>query len=114
MNYPAASCEVSNPHLRTAMAPPVWRGGCACILWIACMQTLAQPQLDVLAMQLRIAFFMALLPHILAKDFCIPVTAYGTDARTFGPKLTTPQTRFDGRDAVNDLPGRKTFDDLDN
>ena len=76
MNYPAASCEVSNPRLRTAMAPPVWRGGCSCILGMSCMRTLEQPQLDVLAMQLRIAFFTALLPHILANDFFIPVTAW--------------------------------------
>jgi AbrB family looped-hinge helix DNA binding protein len=37
MNYPAASCEVSNPHWRTAMAPPVWRGRCSHILWMPCM-----------------------------------------------------------------------------
>jgi hypothetical protein len=46
---------------------------------MSCMRTLEQPQLDVLAMQLRIAFFTALLPNILANDFFIPVTAYGTD-----------------------------------
>src|SRR2546426_7398973 len=114
MNYPAAGCEVSNPRLRTAMAPPVWRGGCSCILGMSCMRTLEQPQLDVLAMQLRIAFFTALLPHILANDFFIPVTAYGTDKRAFGPKLAPPQTFFDSRDAVKDLTGRETFDDLDN
>src|SRR4029450_5500336 len=66
MNYPAASCEVSNPRLRIAMAPPVWRGGCSCG-----MRTLEQPQLDVLAVQLRIAFVTALLPHILTNDFFI-------------------------------------------
>jgi hypothetical protein len=54
------------------------------------MRTLEQPQLDVLAMQLRIAFFTALLPNILANDFFIPVTAYGTDERAFGPKLAPP------------------------
>jgi hypothetical protein len=32
MNYPAASCEVSPPHLRTALAPPVWRGECSYLL----------------------------------------------------------------------------------
>ena len=37
MNHPAASCEVSNPRLHTAMAPPVWRGGCSCILCMSCM-----------------------------------------------------------------------------
>src|SRR5215217_7979023 len=114
MNHPAASCEVSNPRLHTAMAPPVWRGGCSCILWTSCMRTLEQSQLDVLAMQLRIAFFTALLPHILANDFFIAVTAYGTDEIAFGPKLSTPQTLFDGRDAVKALTRRETFDDLDN
>jgi hypothetical protein len=78
------------------------------------MRTLEQSQLDVLAMQLRLAFFTALLPHILANDFFIAVTAYGTDERAFGPKLSTPQTLFDGRDAVKDLTRRETFDDLDN
>ena len=42
MNYPAASCEVSTPRLRTVMAPPVWRGGCSCILCMSCMRTLEQ------------------------------------------------------------------------
>ena len=37
MNYLAASCEVSNPRLHTAMAPPVWRGGCSCIVCMSCM-----------------------------------------------------------------------------
>ena len=64
-------------------------------------------------MQLRITLFTALLPHILANDFFIPVTAYGTDKIAFGPKLAPPQTLFDGRDAVKDLAGRETFDDLD-
>ena len=77
------------------------------------MQTLEQLQLDILAMQLLIAFFTALLLDILANDFFIPVTAYGTDARAFGPKRATPQTLFDGRDAVKELAGRETFDDLD-
>jgi len=57
---------------------------------MSCVRTLEQPQLDVLAMQWRIVWFTALLPHILANDFFIPVTAYGTDARAFGPKLATP------------------------
>jgi len=65
-------------------------------------------------MQLRIAFCTALLPNILANDFFIPVTAYGTDEIAFGPKLAPPQTLFDGRDAVKDLTSRETFDDLDN
>src|SRR3954462_5096897 len=79
-----------------------------------CLRTLEQPQLDVLAMQLRIGFFTALLPDIFANDFFIPVTTYGTDEITFGPKFTTPQTLFDSRDAVKDLAGREAFDDLDN
>jgi hypothetical protein len=78
------------------------------------MRTLEQPQLDVLAMQLRIAFFTALLPHILANDFFIPVPAYSTDEIAFGPKLSPPQTFFDGRNAVKDLTSREAFDDFDN
>ena len=77
------------------------------------MRTLEQPQLDVLAMQLRIAFVTALLPDIFANDGFIPMTTYGTDEIPFGPKFATPQTLFDGRDAVKDLAGRETFDDLD-
>ena len=65
-------------------------------------------------MQWRLAFFTALLPDIVANGFCIPVTAYGTDEIAFGPKLATPQTLFDGRDAVKDLTSRETFDHLDN
>ena len=71
-------------------------------------------QLNVLAMQLRIAFFTTLLPHIFANDGFIPMTADGTDERAFGPKLACPQTLFDGGDAVEDLAGHETFDDLDN
>ena len=65
-------------------------------------------------MQLRITFCTALLLNLLANDFFIPMTAYGTDARTFGPKFATPQTLFDGRDAVEYLTSRETFDRLDN
>ena len=65
-------------------------------------------------MQLRIGFFTALLPDICANDFFIPMTTDGTDAIPCGPKFATPQTLFDGRDAVEDLAGRETFDDLDN
>ena len=65
-------------------------------------------------MQVRRAFFTPLLPHICANDDCMPMTADGTDARAFGPKLASPQTRCDGRDAVADLAGRETFDDLAN
>jgi len=80
---------------------------------MCCLRTLEQPQLDVLAMQLRIASVTALLPHIFANDGFIPMTAYGTDEIPFGPKLASPQTLFDGGDAVEDLTGRETFDDLD-
>jgi hypothetical protein len=65
-------------------------------------------------MQLRIAFFTALLLNILANDFFIPMTAYSTDEIAFGPKFATPQTLFDSRDAVKDLSSRETFDRLDN
>ena len=79
---------------------------------MACKRTLEQPQLDVLTMQLRIVLFTALLPHILADDGFIPMTTYCADEIAFGPQLATPQTLFDGRDAVQDLAGRETFDDL--
>jgi hypothetical protein len=65
-------------------------------------------------MQLRIVLFTALLPHLVADDGFIPMMAYRTDEGAFGPQLTAPQTLFDGRDAVKDLAGRKTFDALDN
>ena len=64
-------------------------------------------------MQLRIALFTALLPHILANDFFVPVPAYSTDEIAFRPKLSSPQTFFDGRNAVKDLTSREAFDDLD-
>ena len=111
---PRSKLRGIKPPLAYSHGPPVWRGGCSCILRVACMRTLEQPQLDVLAMQLRIAFFTALLPHILANDFFIPVPAYSTDEIAFGPKLASPQTFFDGRNAVKDLTSRETFDDLDN
>ena len=65
-------------------------------------------------MQVRSGFFTALLPDICANDFFIPMTTYGTNARSFRPKFATPQTLFDSRDAVKDLAGREAFDDLDN
>jgi hypothetical protein len=55
-----------------------------------------------------------LLSYIFANDCFIAMTAYGTDEIAFGPKFTSPQTLFDGRDTVEDLAGRETFDDLDN
>jgi hypothetical protein len=78
------------------------------------MRTLEQPLLAILAMPLRITFFTALLPHILANDCCIPVTAYGTKAIPLGPQCATPQTLFDGRNTMKHLTSRETFDDLDN
>jgi hypothetical protein len=72
MNHPAASCEVSNPRSRPPGAASL-AGGYSCG-----RRTLAQPQLDVLAMQWRIAFFTALLPPILAHDCFMPVPAYRT------------------------------------
>ena len=111
---PRSKLRGINPPLAYSYGPPVWRGGGWYILWMCCMRTLEQPQLDILAMQLRIVFFTALLPHILANDCFIPVTAYGTDEIAFGPKFATPQTLFDGRDAVKDLASRETFDHLDN
>jgi len=81
---------------------------------MACRRTLEQPQLDVLAMELRVVWFTALLSHILADDGFIPMTAYRTDEGAFGPQFATPQTPFDGRDAVKDLAGREAFDHLDN
>jgi hypothetical protein len=79
-----------------------------------CVRTLEQLQLHVLAMQLLIDFFTTLLPDILANDFFIAMTAYPTDAITFGPKLATPQTLFDRGDTAKDLAGCETFDHLDN
>ena len=78
------------------------------------MRTLEQLQLYILAMQLLIAFFTALLLDILANDFFIPVPAYGTDEIAFGPKFAPPQTLFDRRDTVKDFTGRETFDHFDN
>jgi hypothetical protein len=52
--------------------------------------------------------------HILANDFFIPVTAYGTHEIPLGPKFATPQTLFDGRNTMENLASRETFDDLDN
>ena len=67
MNYPAASCEVSTPRLRTAMARQF--GGVELVSLVSVFpRTLEQPQLDVLAMQLRIAFVTALLSYICCKS----------------------------------------------
>ena len=59
------SCEVST-RLRTAMARQF--GGVELVYLVSVFpRTLEQPQLDVLAMQLRIAFVTALLSYICAK-----------------------------------------------
>ena len=77
------------------------------------VRTLEQLQLHVLAMQLLIAFFTALLPDLLAHDFFIALTTSRTDAIPFGPKLATPQTLFDRWDTAKDLAGCETFDHRD-
>jgi len=110
---PRSKLRGINPPLAYIPGPPVWRGGGRWLAGMYGLQTLEQPQLDVLAMQLRIAFVTPLLPHIFANDRFIPMTAYGTDEIPFGPKLASPQTLFDGGDTVEDLTGRETFDDLD-
>ena len=75
---PRSKLRGIKPPLARSYGPPVWRGNTG-----ACVRILEQPQLDILAMQLRIPFFTALLPHIVANDFFIPVTSYGTiDSRS--------------------------------
>ena len=75
--------------------------------------TSKQLSLHVLAMQLLLRFFTSLLLDILANDFFVAVTAYSTDAISFGPKFATPQALFDRRHAVKYLSDRQTFDHLD-
>ena len=58
--------------------------------YLSCVCSLEQPSLEILAMQLLIGFFTALLPNILPNDFFIPVTPYRADEITFRPKLATP------------------------
>ena len=65
-------------------------------------------------MQLRLTCVTARLPHLLAHDFFMPMTAYGTNAIPLGPKCATPQTLFDRRHTMKHLARRATFDDLDN
>ena len=55
-----------------------------------CLRTLEQPQLDILALQLRIGFFTALLPDIFADDPAIlrrthDVVKQGRDVVPFMP-----------------------------
>ena len=110
---PRSKLRGIKPPLADSHGPASLAGSYSWSVWMACRRTLEQPQLDVLTMQLRIVLCTALLPHILADDGCIPMTTYRTDEGAFGPQLATPQTLFDGRDAVKDLAGRETFDDLD-
>src|SRR5262252_747321 len=54
------------------------------------LQPSKQLHLDVLTMQLLIRLFAALLLDILAYDFFIAMTPYGTDKVTFGPEFSAP------------------------
>ena len=82
---PRSKLRGIKPPLARSYGPPVWRGNTG-----SCVHSLEQPQLDVLAMQLRIGFFTALLPDICAHDFFIPMTTYGTNEIPLGPKFATP------------------------
>ena len=110
---PRSKLRGIKPPLADSHGPASLAGSYSWSVWMACRRPLEHPQLDILTMQLRIGLFTALLPPILADDGFIPVTAYRTDEGAFGPQLAPPQTLFDGRDAVKDLAGRETFDDLD-
>ena len=57
---PRSKLRGIKPPLAYSCGPPVWRGGGRRLLGMCCLRTLEQPQLDVLAMQLRIAFVTAL------------------------------------------------------
>src|SRR4051794_33331289 len=63
---PRSKLRDIKPPLADSYGPASLAGGYSCSVWMACRRTLEQPQLDVLAMQLRIILFTALLPHILA------------------------------------------------
>ena len=82
---PRSKLRGIKPPLARSYGPPVWRGNTG-----SCVHSLEQPQLDVLAMQLRIGFFTALLPDICAHDFFMPMTTYGTNEIPLGPKFATP------------------------
>src|SRR5436853_1022526 len=110
---PRSKLRGIKPPLADSHGPASLAGEYSPIVWMSSVRALEQPQLDVLAMPWRIALFLALLPHILANDRFISVTAYGTDEIAFRPKLATPQTLFDSRDALKNLTDRETFDDLD-
>ena len=110
---PRSKLRGIKPPLADSHGPASLAGSYSCSVWMTGRRTLEQPQLDIVAMQLRIVLLTALLPHILADDGFIPMTTYRTDEGAFGPPLATPQTLFDCRDAVKELAGRETFDDLD-
>ena len=82
---PRSKLRGIKPPLARSYGPPVWRGHTG-----SCVYSLEQPQLDVLAMQLRIGFFTALLPDICANNFFIPMTTYSTNEIPLGPKFATP------------------------
>ena len=85
IELPRSKLRGIKPPLARSYGPPVWRGNTG-----SCVHSLEQPQLDVLAMQLRIGFFTALLPDICANDFFIPMTTYGTNEIPLGPTFATP------------------------
>lgn len=82
---PRSKLRGIKPPLARSYGPPVWRGNTG-----SCVHSLEQPQLDVLAIQLRRGFFTALLPDICAHDFFMPMTTYGTNEIPLGPKFATP------------------------
>ena len=76
---PRSKLRGIKPPLADSHGPASLAGEYSPIVWMSSVRALEQPQLDVLAMPWRIALFLALLPHILANDRFISVTAYGTD-----------------------------------
>ena len=93
-NHPAASCEVSNPRLRTAMARQFGGVDTQYLVNVlpANLRTTPTGRLgDAVAYT---AFSLPCCLHIFANDFFIPMTAYGTDEIAFGPKLATPTDAF--------------------
>ena len=53
---PRSKLRGIKPPLADSHGPASLAGGGSCRLWMACMRTLAQPHLDILAMQSRIVF----------------------------------------------------------
>ena len=82
---PRSKLRGIKPPLARSYGPPVWRGHTG-----SCVHSLEQPQLDVLAMPLRVGFFAALLPDICANNFFIPMTTYSTNEIPLGPTFATP------------------------